>query len=183
MQSAFQREIRLRALLTKQQRRTDPKTEYVPLYNRTNDPKICVACQKEWRHMQKCGGCKTVYYCTRRCQRTDWKHHKDECDPDFCLPLGTSGIVYNGNWVNDTRDWFCNICCAPFIPSTGRVCHCPGCARSQCFDTFGIDQTATNKLLRSLVLENTKTQQEALTDAITESPLRLGERLSRKRLP
>jgi hypothetical protein len=28
---------------------------------------------------KKCGNCKSVYYCSRECQRADWAKHKESC--------------------------------------------------------------------------------------------------------
>jgi hypothetical protein len=30
---------------------------------------------------KRCGTCQTVYYCSRECQRNDWKKHKEICKP------------------------------------------------------------------------------------------------------
>ena len=30
---------------------------------------------------QKCGNCKKVWYCSRNCQKEDWKGHKNYCGP------------------------------------------------------------------------------------------------------
>eukprot|EP01084_Bolivina_argentea_P302278 521744_1 len=39
---------------------------------------ICSGC-KQCKKTKKCGGCKFVYYCSRKCQTDHWKHHKAEC--------------------------------------------------------------------------------------------------------
>jgi hypothetical protein len=39
---------------------------------------ICWVC-KEGEARQVCGGCKNVRYCSRGCQRQDWRRHKPEC--------------------------------------------------------------------------------------------------------
>jgi MYND finger len=39
--------------------------------------KKCKSCGKDG--VKKCGGCGQVYYCSRKCQRNDWKRHKAEC--------------------------------------------------------------------------------------------------------
>lgn len=37
----------------------------------------CKSCGNDG--MKKCGGCRQVYYCSRKCQLNDWKRHKREC--------------------------------------------------------------------------------------------------------
>ena len=88
----FLREVRSRALVSKITRQP-----YVPLRNGTLDPKVCANCLLQQLSMKKCAGCKTVYYCCIRCQRTHWALHRVSCNPDFCLPLGTNGILYEVN--------------------------------------------------------------------------------------
>lgn len=42
----------------------------------------CSQCQKEEqseREFQKCSGCHLVYYCSRACQKSNWKVHKKIC--------------------------------------------------------------------------------------------------------
>lgn len=44
--------------------------------------KKCSACSQEENPSTKllrCGGCKTTYYCSAPCQKTDWKNHKLLC--------------------------------------------------------------------------------------------------------
>jgi hypothetical protein len=44
---------------------------------------FCMHCRKpdkiEGRNLFKCGACKQVYYCSKECQRADWKNHKEAC--------------------------------------------------------------------------------------------------------
>ena len=37
----------------------------------------CSDCGKDGA--KKCGACGEAYYCSRQCQRRDWKKHKAEC--------------------------------------------------------------------------------------------------------
>lgn len=43
----------------------------------------CTECRADGKSpsitMQRCGGCGNAWYCSRECQRTDWKHHKSFC--------------------------------------------------------------------------------------------------------
>jgi len=44
--------------------------------------RICVCCKKEERVSEiykKCTGCHIVYYCSKGCQKKDWKQHKIYC--------------------------------------------------------------------------------------------------------
>ncbi|KAF8451738.1 hypothetical protein BDZ91DRAFT_750228 [Kalaharituber pfeilii] len=41
------------------------------------DAGTCATCQKP--ASQRCGQCHTTYYCTRDCQKADWKKHKRTC--------------------------------------------------------------------------------------------------------
>ena len=45
------------------------------------DTKVCQTCKQvpENGKLLKCGGCKSVSYCSKECQKTDWSHHKSEC--------------------------------------------------------------------------------------------------------
>jgi len=39
----------------------------------------CKVCSNFNENMQLCSACKSVYYCSRECQKSDWKTHKTEC--------------------------------------------------------------------------------------------------------
>lgn len=39
----------------------------------------CQVCEAEAQ--QQCTGCKSVYYCGKEHQKSDWKSHKVECRP------------------------------------------------------------------------------------------------------
>lgn len=50
-----------------------------PIYQRVNS-RICAACYAQGINYKKCSQCKVEYYCSRECQRKDWKsRHKYEC--------------------------------------------------------------------------------------------------------
>eukprot|EP00041_Stephanoeca_diplocostata_P035189 m.1230952 g.1230952 ORF g.1230952 m.1230952 type:complete len:261 (-) comp24657_c0_seq1:925-1707(-) len=40
----------------------------------------CHECIQEAASLQRCSRCKTVRYCSRRCQKQGWRAHKAECD-------------------------------------------------------------------------------------------------------
>ena len=40
---------------------------------------MCKKCKKKGRDFKKCGRCRSVYYCSRECQRADHEDHKKEC--------------------------------------------------------------------------------------------------------
>ena len=44
----------------------------------TNSKMFCSAC-KSSDNLSKCGGCKVMHYCSKECQRSDWKIHKSFC--------------------------------------------------------------------------------------------------------
>jgi len=41
--------------------------------------KFCDYCHNENIELFKCAGCKCVYYCSKNCQKLDWKEHKEHC--------------------------------------------------------------------------------------------------------
>lgn len=41
--------------------------------------KVCVVCDKVKGKLMCCGKCQSRYFCSRECQKTDWKTHKKEC--------------------------------------------------------------------------------------------------------
>jgi MYND finger len=57
-------------------RKTEPKPVFLP----DNDQTVGVKCQDCGKDgAKKCGGCGEVFYCSRACQRRDWKKHKTAC--------------------------------------------------------------------------------------------------------
>lgn len=49
------------------------------------DERECHGCGKQFEILRQCSKCKRVYYCSRDCQRLDWKKHshKHSCHPNF----------------------------------------------------------------------------------------------------
>jgi len=41
--------------------------------------KSCNYCRNENTELFKCGNCKCIYYCSKKCQKEDWKFHKNNC--------------------------------------------------------------------------------------------------------
>jgi hypothetical protein len=39
----------------------------------------CNACGETLRPLSSCAGCKKVRYCGKKCQKDDWKEHKEDC--------------------------------------------------------------------------------------------------------
>ena len=42
----------------------------------------CLQCSKPAE--TKCSRCKVTYYCSRECQKLNWKQHKSYCKPKIC---------------------------------------------------------------------------------------------------
>jgi len=56
------------------------KLDFVDFENE-EDPYLrlpCMKCRKN-STTQRCANCKSVYYCSRECQKKDWKSHKKHC--------------------------------------------------------------------------------------------------------
>ncbi|KAJ7054548.1 hypothetical protein C8F01DRAFT_1161975 [Mycena amicta] len=43
------------------------------------DNAVCFSCKKRGVELHRCSGCHTFYYCSRECQKRDWKNHKTIC--------------------------------------------------------------------------------------------------------
>jgi hypothetical protein len=52
---------------------------------------LCGKCGREAEKMQKCSVCKLVRYCSRECQRQDWKEHKKSCKKAAARKEGGKG--------------------------------------------------------------------------------------------
>ena len=69
------------------------------------DPPSCAICGATEK-LQACGGCHFVYYCSRECQKSDWKKHKKVCvasssaareeeeEPGYDMPLSPEAASY-----------------------------------------------------------------------------------------
>lgn len=53
---------------------TSPKTEI-------NENYKCNSCGISKPHMNRCSRCKSVYYCSKKCQVDNWSYHKKLCKP------------------------------------------------------------------------------------------------------
>lgn len=53
---------------------------YKPLY------RVCQApnCRKKGEKFGYCGACKSIYYCSRKCQLNDFKRHEQTCGENTC---------------------------------------------------------------------------------------------------
>lgn len=53
------------------------------LKNLTGKAAVCGGCKQPpssfSKPMQRCGRCKTAFYCSKKCQKSDWKKHKNNC--------------------------------------------------------------------------------------------------------
>ena len=59
----------------------------LPRMAEANLGKICFHCgtseEDVGRKIMSCSRCKSIYYCSRQCQKDDWKRHKKECKDGF----------------------------------------------------------------------------------------------------
>ena len=59
-----------------------------------SEDRHCAWCGQECRKRKWCSGCYAVFYCSRDCQRADWRQHKSLCESLFgLLEIGTNGTV------------------------------------------------------------------------------------------
>ena len=45
-----------------------------------SEAKLCYFCRKSETNLKKCTNCFVAEYCGRKCQKRDWKNHKEVCD-------------------------------------------------------------------------------------------------------
>ena len=57
----------------------------------------CDGMRYQDKPFQSCGGCQLVGYCSRDCQKSDWKSHKDVCK-EFPLVKGKNVLWTKGSW-------------------------------------------------------------------------------------
>ena len=51
---------------------------------RQRTPQQCAGCSTAFLHVLRCGRCKATYYCSARCQQSDWKAHGQLCQQKGC---------------------------------------------------------------------------------------------------
>ncbi|GAW13665.1 hypothetical protein ANO14919_030540 [Xylariales sp. No.14919] len=49
----------------------------------------CNSCKKASSELKRCAKCSTTLYCSRNCQKTDWKAHKKICSKQAYERSGT----------------------------------------------------------------------------------------------
>ena len=71
---------------------------------------LCMCCGLKDSNMKKCTQCKSAAYCSRECQRADWKRHRSECQTQQ-LPNKSSQVsCCNGCEVLGTKMKKCSQC-------------------------------------------------------------------------
>lgn len=64
---------------------------YVPTYD-----KWCLTCDKREGVTKRCGGCRAVFFCNRKCQIKAWPIHQNHCGRDLftlCISCGSTSIT------------------------------------------------------------------------------------------
>lgn len=69
---------------------------------KSDTSEVCAGCKKSptslSQALKRCARCKEVFYCSRECQKTDWKSHKKSCNKTPRRPsLSGDGIDLGGN--------------------------------------------------------------------------------------
>ncbi|CAG2102951.1 unnamed protein product [Medioppia subpectinata] len=79
----------------------DVITQDMPIIHVIHDEskdKYCDNCMKRSDQLKRCAKCLHMYYCSKECQKNDWKYHKNECklyrDDDIWSSLQTVDIRY-----------------------------------------------------------------------------------------
>ncbi|GFH61980.1 hypothetical protein CTEN210_18456 [Chaetoceros tenuissimus] len=94
---------------------------------------ICNACGLESNTVSACSACNNTYYCSRDCQRKDWKAHKRSCgERNKKDPLPSDDIVVSKEVEVNTADMEamknkCNICLKYKGDTHGCEAYCLGC--------------------------------------------------------
>jgi hypothetical protein len=66
----------------KEQEDINNKTSFLVFWTETHIK--CFHCEsREKSKLKRCFGCKCVFYCSKKCQKQDWKFHKSECIQDL----------------------------------------------------------------------------------------------------
>jgi len=67
--------------VTQQAARVTAGRSPVPPDGTYSDVKICRNCYTASEHVMRCSVCKALYYCSKECQKADWRKHKKDCSP------------------------------------------------------------------------------------------------------
>ena len=69
-------------LIIKERRMKCSSSSQIEWEEVTHRYRMCTYCQSWCRNKTRwCEGCMSEVYCSRTCQKKDWKRHKDECIP------------------------------------------------------------------------------------------------------
>jgi hypothetical protein len=67
---------------------------FTPMRNAGGDFRTCIRCGNMEPKNKRCSGCMWARYCSRDCQKADWRTHRSVCCPDHALPRHQRNIRY-----------------------------------------------------------------------------------------
>ena len=74
----------------------------------------CANCNKDGC-TKGCGRCNSMFYCSRKCQTSHWKHHKKSC---ILLTAGTLHGLFWRYFINWNQFQIVTVCFFPFSLQT-----------------------------------------------------------------
>ncbi|CAG2101969.1 unnamed protein product, partial [Medioppia subpectinata] len=77
----------------------DVITEDMPIIHalhKESKGKYCDNCFKQSDQLKRCSKCLQIFYCSKECQKNDWKYHKNEC-PLYLRDL--TSVLSTTNWM------------------------------------------------------------------------------------
>ena len=64
---------------------------------------VCYSPGSTTKPLKRCGGCQLVAYCSRLCQKSDWRMHKHICK-EFPIVKGKNVLCTTGSWKKHIKD-------------------------------------------------------------------------------
>jgi hypothetical protein len=83
------------------------ETEDYETEKNDNNAKACKRCGKTstiGAGGGQCAKCKSVFYCSRDCQKEDWKRHKKECDIDPVITVKSTSTLADVSITEDDNE-------------------------------------------------------------------------------